>query len=145
VVAPGVRPRVENTPVDVALDLAASVVDWAGIEPPPSYDGVSLLPALEGDEAALQAMRRRVIPLARRSDSIGAVYDRFKYMKIRDAISLFDLEADPAEKRNVVGEHAELARSVGSVAEAEIARRTASYRNRRKSQAAVEVEDDDEH
>ena len=143
--APGVRPRVEKVPVDVALDVAASVVDWAGIEPPASYDGVSLLPALSGDEAALRAMSRRVLPLRRRSTLTGAVYDRFKYLKSGDAVSLFDLEADPEEKRNLVGEHAKLARSLGSVVEAALARRTASYRNRRKGDAAAEVEDEDEN
>ncbi len=60
-------------------------------------------------------------------------------------VSLFDLEADPKETRNLVGEHAELARSVGSVAEAETRVVPRATRNRRKSEAAAEAEDDDEN
>jgi arylsulfatase A-like enzyme len=141
VVAPGLRPRVEKVPIDVALDLAATVVDWAGIKPPDSYDGVSLVPLLEGNREASIAMRDRVIPLANRTGSTGAVYGRFKYSKRGDAVSLFDLEADPGEKRNLVGEHSDLVRALGSAAEKEIARRTGDFRGRRKAEAAGTDED----
>jgi arylsulfatase A-like enzyme len=143
VVAPGLAPRVEGAPVDVALDLAATVVDWAGVEPPAEYEGVSLVPALGGDEKALAAMRERVMPLAHHHWT-GAIYGRFKYLKHGDAVSLFDIEADPEEKRNLVGEQTELVRSLGGAAEKELARRTNRYRGRKGASPTDDQDDDDD-
>lgn len=141
IVAPGVAPRVESAPVDVALDLAATIVDWAGLEPPSDYDGISLIPALSGDETALAAMHQRVIPLVYRKSSTGAFYGRHKYQKRGEAISLFDIEADPEEKQNIASAHPDLVDALVTAAEQEIQRRTDAYRNRPK--ASKDDKDDD--
>ncbi len=142
IVAPGLLPRVEDAPVDVPLDLSASVLDWAGIAPPSSYDGVSLLPLLSGDRDAADAMRERVIVLRDKTGWSGAIYGKFKYSKRGDAISLFDLEEDPGEKRNLVGEHSDFVRALGNAAAKEITRRTRAYRRRKPDEHDHDDDDD---
>jgi arylsulfatase A-like enzyme len=123
VVAPGVEPRVDDRPVDVSLDVAATVVDLAGMAPPPEYDGVSLVPLLAG--LPVDAMRQRLI-LLNLNESTGAVQGRFKYTRQGDAESLFDLARDPGETRNLIGERFDLAYWLADAARRELDRRTRS-------------------
>src|SRR5690606_31399820 len=50
IAGPRVRSGEIDVHVDSALDVASTIVDLAGIEPPASYDGISLLPILEHRE-----------------------------------------------------------------------------------------------
>lgn len=125
VVAPGVAPRSEEAPVDVALDLAATVLDFAGVRPPASYDGVSLVPLLLGETS--DAMKDRLVPLAYH-DARGAVYRGFKVIEDRNALLLYDRDADPGERRNLVGERADLADALIEATEVELARRKEATR-----------------
>jgi arylsulfatase A-like enzyme len=120
-VAPGVAPRDDDHLVDVALDLAATVVDLAGVPPPPEYDGVSLVPLLAGLPA--DAMAERLIPLSYVGGWSGAVHGRFKYLRRADVMSLFDVVADPEEKHNLIGAEFERALAMRAVADRELERR----------------------
>lgn len=120
VVVPGVSPRTEAALVDASIDLAATVVDLAGIAPPASYDGVSLVPILHGHDAA--AMSARTVPLAYRKLS-GAVHRAWKTIQDRDALLLFDLTADPRERRNLADDRADVAHTMAAIADGELARR----------------------
>ncbi len=121
VVAPGLAPRVDDHPIDVSLDLAATVVDLAGIAPPPEYDGISLVPLLNGLPAG--AMVDRLIPLAYVGDWTGAVYRDFKYVRRKDVMSLFDLAADPGESHNLIGQEFDRAWAMRAIADRELERR----------------------
>ncbi len=120
VVAPGAEAWVDDRPVDVSLDVAATVVDLAGIAPPADYDGVSLVPLLAGLPA--DAMRDRLI-LMNLAEWSGAVHGRYKYMRLGGAASLFDLVADPGETHNLIGERYDLAYWLADAADRELARR----------------------
>jgi hypothetical protein len=148
-VGPGIKPGVDATLIDVSLDLASTVVDLAGIEPPAVYDGVSLVPVLM--RLPIEAMATRVVPLSYKQWT-GGVYGRFKYVKRQRTISVFDLAADPEEKRNLVGERGDLLQQLSGVAEAELDRRTELARQARQNVApdgeaaegeAPEEEDDE--
>ncbi len=121
VVAPGAAPRVDDTLIDVSLDLAATVVDLAGIEPPASYDGVSLLPVL--DQLRVTAMSARLVPLSYAGEWTGAVHGRYKVLRHGDVMSLFDLVDDPDERRNLVASDYQRALAMSAVAQQELARR----------------------
>jgi arylsulfatase A-like enzyme len=121
VVMPDVAPRKESALVDTALDLAATVVDLAGIAPPKGYDGISLVPILTGT-AGKDPVAHRIVPLGY-IGLTGAVYDGFKHIKDDASVSLFDLGADPREKRNLVGERGDLLDQMVHVAEEERRRR----------------------
>jgi Sulfatase len=121
VVAPGVAPRADDRLVDVSLDLAATVVDLAGIAPPPEYDGISLVPLLLGLPAP--AMDQRLVPLHHESGWSGAIHGRFKYLRLREIMSLFDVSADPAEQRNLVAQEFDRTYRMRQVTDGELARR----------------------
>jgi arylsulfatase A-like enzyme len=120
VVAPGARAAVDDHLVDASLDLAATIVDLAGIAPPADYDGVSLVPLLVGLPAP--SMDARLVPLSLTGWS-GAVHGRFKYLRQGDVESLFDLAADPGERHNLIGQEFERAFAMSSVATRELERR----------------------
>jgi len=73
IVGPGVESSSIRSLTDGSLDLACTVLDVAGIAPPPSYDGATLQPVLlRGD--TVPAMDNRVIVSMRSgADWRGAV------------------------------------------------------------------------
>jgi arylsulfatase A-like enzyme len=124
IVGDGIEPGIDDRPVDVSLDLAATVVDFAGIAPPPTYDGISLVPLLL--RAPAKEMDSRLIPLAY-TRWTGAIYRNYKYRQQRDGRSLFDIDRDSEEKHNVVGNFPELAAQMAEVAGQALERRSKSY------------------
>src|SRR5690606_38794108 len=106
VVGPKLEPAKVDHPVDVSLDLAATVVDLTGTPPPKEYDGVSLMPLLMGAPATEAG--QRLIPLVRGAWR-GAIHRSFKLLEHRGTRSLYDFGQDPGEKRNIIGLHPELA------------------------------------
>lgn len=141
VVAPGVARSVRTEPIDTSLDLAATVLDFAGITPPADYDGISLLPLLEGGDPQNQ-MKSRLIPLMRGTFR-GAVYGSFKLMELGDAQTLVNLEEDPTEEENLIERYQGLARLMSERAGVELTRRTEAI-NRGLLDGKVAMDTDDE-
>lgn len=108
IAGPGIQTGDVDVPVDAALDTAATILHLAGIDQPPGYDGVSLVPVLEG-QTVPQILSERVIPLRNRAWT-GAVYGQWKYVNYRKTDRLFDLSKDPGEKKNLADEHPKLVR-----------------------------------
>lgn len=99
------------------IDLHATVLDLAGVRPPPDIDGLSLLPTLTGvgeqrsheilywefpegrqQQAVLMDGRWKAIrPHLRQEDRAAAL-----------TIELYDLEADPGETTDLAGERPDL-------------------------------------
>lgn len=112
-------------PIDSAVDVSATLLDLAGIEPPASYDGTSLVPLLEG-RATPDALADRFIALQSGSWT-GAVQGRFKLIARKKSLSLFDMEADPLEKRNIADENPDLVKSMEKRMKVEQARMSRAY------------------
>ncbi len=101
------------------VDVAATILDLAGVDVPDGYDGRSLLPLLDDPAASVHESLPIVQvwgPEATRCLSV--VTDRYKYVywyfedekrDLRPTEELYDLKADPYELKNVVTEpkHAE--------------------------------------
>jgi N-acetylglucosamine-6-sulfatase len=112
--APGLIPagtRVAG--VAANIDLASTVLDAAGLVPPPNLDGTSLLPLATGavakvrDALLYEYYWERNFPQTPTMHALRT--DRFKYIHyhgIWDTDELFDLEADPGESRNVIADPA---------------------------------------
>jgi hypothetical protein len=145
IVGPGFEARTLEAPVETAVDLAASVLDFAGIAPPDSYDGISLVPLLiRGDVGS--RMDNRVIPLMRGSWR-GAVNGPYKLMRYKDSFSFFDSRTDPSEEHNVYSQNKARARQIWKTADAELRRRIAAFRGTSEELAANETgeqENDDD-
>ena len=98
------------------VDIAPTLLDYAGVEPPKRYQGVSLRPVIEGraedtgrDDFFIEhRMKRFDIPKYE-----GVRGRRFKYARYYENPEggeyLHDLESDPLERTNLAGkpEHAE--------------------------------------
>jgi arylsulfatase A-like enzyme len=121
IVTPALSPAVRREPIDTSLDLAATVLDFAGIAPPEAYDGISLLPLLEVGDPEAQ-LGRRLIPL-KRGRWQGAVYGSFKLLEFDGALSLVNTDEDPQEQKNLVDRYQGLARRMREQADVELQRR----------------------
>jgi hypothetical protein len=123
VVAPWIEPRRIPVPVDVSLDAAATLLDLAGIEPPDSYDGISLVPMMVGEPPV-----ERPILLNQRGERYqGVVFERWKLIRTPDATTLFDLIEDPEERRNLAGEYPAVSEQLSAFIDEHLQRRFAAY------------------
>jgi uncharacterized sulfatase len=103
-----------------SVDLFPTLLDYAGAPPPADSDrpGVDLRGSLEGEPAAL---RSELIGTAAalRSDRDGEPRggsflrtQRWHYLRFNDGReALFDLEADPDEKRDIAAQHPDVTRT----------------------------------
>ncbi|MCG8648260.1 MAG: hypothetical protein MI861_00415, partial [Pirellulales bacterium] len=101
-IAPG---QVDDRPV-ISLDVAATALAMAGLPSDPALDGINLIPYLTGQisEAPPRNLYWRWIAQSaiRRGN--------WKYLRGGKREYLFDLSQDREEKRNLLGEHPEIAR-----------------------------------
>jgi arylsulfatase A-like enzyme len=97
------------------IDVAPTVLAAAGIDPPPAFEGASLLRLLEGGPPPPQA-----VVAAYDSCYLSAL--RVPGWKLNDR-RLFDLAADPGERRNVVASYPEKARALRALKQRLIASR----------------------
>lgn len=106
----------------LSLDIPATIVSLAGLPVPDSMDGQDLLPLVRGEQPTWRPhfyyehtytpedKKRAPIPLTE-----GIRTSRWKYVRYPDQQpvyeQLFDLEADPLEQRNLIGQtgHAQVA------------------------------------
>lgn len=103
------------------LDIMPTVLDAAGLTPPPGLDGASLLPLARGDasgwrkELLYEYYWERNFP---QTPTIHALRtDRYKYIRVHglwDIDELYDLQSDPLESNNLIfsKEHAPVVRSM---------------------------------
>lgn len=84
--------------VDVT-DLLPTFCDLAGTETPLGIDGVSISPTLTG--TGIQRQRNFIIHEASNGKSIIRGNGKFKLVKSKNSVELFDIKADPTESRNI--------------------------------------------
>lgn len=119
---PKIRVGKYDALVDSSLDLAATILDTAGIDKPPEYDGTSLLPlVIEG-----LPPKDRTIALLYGSHR-GAVGARWKWIEYRRANLLFDIEADPKESINRTDSAPEAVKQFARFANSVLSRRIAAF------------------
>jgi uncharacterized sulfatase len=118
------------------VDLFTTLLDFAGLEPPPDRTGISLRPSLLGDEpfsrktviGSMSSLRppRHVEAAAPKTEESLVRPERAYFLRNeswryiwyadsekfgdRDAEELYRIDEDPREERNVVSEHPELAK-----------------------------------
>lgn len=94
----------------LSIDIAPTILDAAGIEPPPAMQGRSLLPALSGAPeewpTEFYYEHRFEHPLIPKSEAVRT--QEWKYVRYISATpnyeELFQLTSDPLEERNLAGE-----------------------------------------
>jgi arylsulfatase A-like enzyme len=104
--APGVLPRLESR-VTVNVDLAATIVDLAGVTPPAPLHGRSLVPLLRDPSApwADGRLLELLVGGARQYEAVRT--ERFLYAEYANGdVELYDLHADPFQLENVAASSA---------------------------------------
>jgi N-acetylglucosamine-6-sulfatase len=87
------------------IDLAPTILEAAGVEPPLTPDGVSLRAVVEGDEDA--ARSALLLELLSQHTYAGVRSGRYVYaQRRRGDAELYDLERDPFELENLAGQPA---------------------------------------
>jgi arylsulfatase A len=102
---PQVSPAgVECNALLTALEAAPTILALAGVQPPDglTFDGVDMTPVLAGRR---QQVRDRMF--WQRRDQQAARVDRWKWVNVAGEETLFDLEADPGERRDLSGDRPE--------------------------------------
>ncbi len=112
-VAPGLTPRRIATPRS-HLDLAPTILDLLGVPPNAAFPGVSLVPELYGADAPARTV---LVDLPRTSDNDrrrALVTAKHKVIAFSDDayFRVYDLEADPDEKNDLVKTDKETARAL---------------------------------
>lgn len=103
------------------IDVAPTLLELAGLQPPPTMDGKSLLALARNPQAPLRDALlyeyywERNFPHTPTQHALRT--DRYKYVRyhgVWDSDELYDLSEDPHETRNLVGrpEHAQTARDL---------------------------------
>ncbi len=109
--SPGITQPEMVDALTLSIDLSATVLDLAGIDPPQTIQGTSLLPLLnssEGDirDAALieYYSNENPFPWTAQLDYRVVVTNEYKYIKwLRfDEAELYNLAEDPTEKTNLI-------------------------------------------
>jgi tetratricopeptide (TPR) repeat protein len=90
-----------STPVQT-VDIAPTILAWAGLEPTPSSDGASLLPAFAGQALPERVVYGESVSLRRLLDVSPLRFVREGRWKLvhKPIPELYDLETDPAEATN---------------------------------------------
>jgi N-acetylglucosamine-6-sulfatase len=91
------------------IDIAPTILDLAGVEPPKHFDGRSFVPLLEGkqipwrDELLYEYYWERNYPHTPTTHAI--LMDRYKFIRyhgIWDLDELYDMQTDPDETTNLI-------------------------------------------
>lgn len=130
IAGPSVKHGRAGIPVDSCIDVAATILDLAGIEVPASYEGASLVPLFQNPQLASELEERALY--LEQAGWRGAIYKNYKLLEYRGAISVFDLAADPFERQNLAGEHAELIARVQPALQRRAEEIAADYSKRQK-------------
>ncbi len=99
---PGIPPRRVEAPV-ATIDIAPTLVGLFDPGGPNAFDGVSLIPLMDGAASSLK--REDLVSFCAFEDAYALIHQgRFKlhYHRTEDYALLFDLQEDPAERVNLV-------------------------------------------
>jgi arylsulfatase A-like enzyme len=123
VYAPGLLPRGSvNNAVIRNLDLAPTFLDVAGVSPPKQMEGESFLPVAQGKKTSEEWNKRDFVyeyywewAFPHTPTTFAIERDRIKYIQYQgvwDTEELYDLQKDPKEMNNLIGDPAYLEQKI---------------------------------
>ena len=129
---PGVKAGTSSLALTQLIDLTATFLDYAGADPLPEMDGVSLRPVLEGDVeevndyvfSGLENRGSMSQGSAHKLCNFDLIWDgRYKLVtQASEEPALFDLDKDPTESNNIATSKPEITADLLSKLTEELAR-----------------------
>jgi len=106
VLPPGASSGREVSGLVEVFDLAPTILDYAGCEVPANMSATTLRPILEGRETGREAVFCEHLTNDQASQGVSVRTERYKYIhwKPSGPEQFFDLQEDPLERRNLIGE-----------------------------------------
>ena len=107
---PRVKRHHDVTDMALNVDVPATILDLAGVDPPQSYHGKSLVPIVSGREHALKRDAVLVehiweLPMIPPSEGVRTrQWKYFRYVNDKSEEALYDLAGDPREITNLAGD-----------------------------------------
>jgi len=114
---PGVTPRVANDVV-MLLDLSPTIAALFGVKPPASWQGRSLVPAIDGKPLDPKPAFAELVPVPDWDHESRSMFTADGQRHVLFDLSkweIYDLAADPDEKDNVAGKDADADKLKGQV------------------------------
>ena len=109
---PGARAGVVDAPVSL-VDIAPTMLRWLGVEPPAAMQGIDLRGAMPAER---DVYSEAMYPRAAGWHGLTALSgSRWKAIQSGDA-ELYDVRADPGERRDVAAAHRQTAIAMGAAA-----------------------------
>lgn len=92
------------------MDLAATILEIAGVSPPEYMDARSMVPFLKGEKGVPREdfMAEHYGHFGIRAAQRALYWDRYKYINSEGHEELYDLKEDPFERRNLAGDDAQV-------------------------------------
>ncbi len=111
---PGLSARVVDLPA-MLIDLGPTLVDLIGREPPPSMQGRSLVPAMQGETMSERPVFAELLPAPSWDHKWRvAISGNYKLIEKQSegSMELYDLAHDPTEQKNLAEQEASRAREL---------------------------------
>jgi len=117
------------------LDLPPTILDYANIEPPASYEGESLRSVIRGEGKV------KDYAICDGEDTYSYRDDRWKYIERPGGGELYDIRADPDEQTEVSGEHPDIVTELAEVIDSYRQKASATEENLERVEMDGEVQD----
>jgi glucan phosphoethanolaminetransferase (alkaline phosphatase superfamily) len=123
---PGIEKGRLEFAVNLPFDLSATILDLAGLEAPPAWLGVSLLPWMRRESKPVP----RPIILEYGNSFHGVLFGNWKYINAGGASALYDLKKDKSERKNLADRESDLVTELNQVAVTALGERLRAYENK---------------
>lgn len=155
---PGLLPAGRRIEVQVrTIDIAPTLLDYLGFEPPPTFEGESLRPLIDGRDATPRPAHSEATALGAEPESMRAggykYIHRLSYgdlthpmargMPLSPLHTLYHLPTDPGERRNLAGRRPEKIEALQGLIRAVFPNRTFTAESKPPPPAADDWVDDE--
>jgi arylsulfatase A-like enzyme len=91
------------------IDLPPTILEYADVDVPDSYEGTSLRTVIEGNE------KKKQYAICDGEDTYSYRDDRWKLIERPDDVELYDIRTDPDEQENVSQDHPDVVEELAAI------------------------------
>jgi arylsulfatase A-like enzyme len=91
------------------IDLPPTILEYADVDVPDSYEGVSLRTVIDGTE------KEKQYAICDGEDTYSYRDDDWKFIERPDEVELYDIRSDPGEQENVSQDHPDVVEELSAI------------------------------